>query len=73
MKANENKFYVLLSSNENVLVYIGSVQIRNSSSEKLLGIKFDSKTNFKDHTGSKKASVKLNVLIRVSGCMNPDK
>ena len=49
LKANENKCHVLLSTNENVLVSIGTIQIQNSSSEKLLGIKSNSKLNFKDH------------------------
>ena len=67
--------HVLLSTNENLLVNIGTAQIQNSSSEKLLGTKIDSKLNFKDHIRSicKKASVKLNALTRVSGYMGPDK
>ena len=42
----------LPSTDENVLVYIGTGQIQNSSSEKLLGVKIDCKINFKDHRGS---------------------
>ena len=37
---------VILSTNENVFVNIGTEQMQNS--EKLLGIKIDSKLNFKD-------------------------
>lgn len=76
MKPNENKCHVLLSNNENVHVNIGTVQIRNSSSGKLLFIKIDFKLNFKDRIGSicKKDSSKLNVLlIRNWGSMDPDK
>ena len=51
MKANENKCDVLLSPNKNVPVNIGTTRIQNSS-KKLLGIKIDSKINFKDHLGS---------------------
>ena len=58
---------------KNVFIKIGEVQIQHSSSEKPLGIKIDSKLNFKGHTGSirKKASRKLNALTKVY--MNPDK
>ena len=43
MKANEDKSHILLSSNENLLVNVGTPQIQDSSSEKLIGIKIDSK------------------------------
>ena len=48
MKADKGKCYVLLSTNENVHVNIGTVQIQNGGSEKLLGVKIDYKLNFKD-------------------------
>ena len=57
-------------------VNVGTVQIRNSSSGKLLFIKIDFKLNFKDHIGSicRKDSSKLNaLLIRNWGSMDPDK
>ena len=76
MKTNDRgKCYVLLLTNENLLVNIGTAQIQNSSSEKLLRIKIDSNLNFKDHIGSicKKASDKLNALTIVSSGMGPDK
>ena len=74
MKANEDKCHVLFSTNENVFIDIGTVQIQNSSSEKLLGTKIDSKLNFKGLIGSicKNASSKLNALTRVLNYMNPD-
>ena len=37
-----------MSTNENVHVNIGTVQIQNGGSEKLLGMKIDYKLNFKD-------------------------
>ena len=40
--------HLLLSTNENVLVNIGTGQIQNSGSKKILGIKIDYKLNFKD-------------------------
>ena len=40
---------VLLLTNANVLVNIGTEQLQNSG--KLLGIKIDSKLNFKDQIG----------------------
>ena len=55
---------------------VGTVQIRNSSSGKLLFIKIDFKLTFKDHIGSicRKDSSKLNaLLIRNWGSMDPDK
>ena len=74
MKANEGMCHVLLSTNENMLVNIGTTEIQ-SSSEKLLEIKIDSKLQFKDRKGStgKKASANINTLSRVSGYTNPDK
>ena len=49
MVANEQKYHVLLSTDKNVLVNIGTAQILNSSSEKPLGVKIDGKLNFKGH------------------------
>ena len=43
MKANEGKCHVLLSSNENLLFNVGTPQIQDSNSEKLIEIKIDSK------------------------------
>ena len=49
MVANEQKYHVLLSTDKNVLVNIGTAQILNSSSEKPLGVKIDGELNFKGH------------------------
>jgi len=68
MKGNEGKCHIVLSTHENVHVNIGTSQIKNSHSEKLLGIKIDSDLNFEEHISSicKKASAKLNALARIS-------
>ena len=41
MKGNEGKCHVILSSQDNVHVNIGTAQIENSKSQKLLGINID--------------------------------
>ena len=43
MKGNEDKCYVLLSSQDNVLVNIDTAQIENSKCQELLGINIDLK------------------------------
>ena len=47
MKANKDKCHLVISHNEKV-----SMNIENTSSEKLLGITIDSKLNFKEHLES---------------------
>ena len=73
MNGNEDKCYVILSSHGNVHVNIGTAQIENSKSQKLLGINIDSKLTFEDHINRicKKASTKLNTLGRISYYMDP--
>ena len=73
MKGNEDKCHVILSSQDNVHVNIGTAQIENSKSQKLLGINIDSKLTFEDHINRicKKASAKLNALGRISYYMDP--
>ena len=53
--------------------YIVAVQIQNTSYARLVGIKIDSKLNFKNHDGNiyKKVRAKSNDLTRISGYMNP--
>ena len=60
-------------SQDNVHVNIGAAQIENSKCQKLLGINIDSKLTFKDHINRicKKASSKLNALVRISYYMDP--
>ena len=49
--------------------------IKNSSSEKILGLTIDNSLDFSDHISNtcKTANEKLNALFRVLGSMNPDK
>ena len=73
MKGNEDKCHVILSSQDNVHVNIGTAQIENSKCQKLLDINIDSKLTFEDHINRicKKASAKLNALGRVSYYIDP--
>ena len=68
MKINVGKCYLLVSTNNTVKIKIGNFDITNSKSEKLLGVKFDRKLSFDDHTSElcKKASRKIHALSRVA-------
>ena len=48
MKTNEDK-HLVVSRNELTEVQIGDFSIKNSASEKLLGVNIDSKLNFDCH------------------------
>ena len=48
MKANANKCHVLLRTSNELTVKINEVQIKNSQSEKLLGITIDNDLKFED-------------------------
>ena len=73
MKGNEDKCHVILSSQDNVHVNIGTTQIENSKYQKLLGFNIDSKLTFEDHINRicKKTSAKLNALSRISYYLDP--
>ena len=49
MKANSDKCHFLCSSKSEVSLTIENQQIKNSTFEKLLGIKLDPKLNFNSH------------------------
>ena len=49
MKANANKCHVLLRRSNELTVKINEVQIKNSQSEKLLGITIDNDLKFEDN------------------------
>ena len=49
MKANADKCHVLLSTSNELAVEINEVQIKNSQSEKILGITTDNDLKFEDH------------------------
>ena len=68
MKGNEEKCDVVLSTHQDMHVKIGTLYIKKSFPEKLLGVKIDSDLNFEEHISSicKKASAKLNALASIS-------
>ena len=75
MKANPDKCHLLLTTNVPASVNINSYNIKNSSEEKLLGIKIDNKLSFESHVSSlcKKASQKLHTLTRIANYMDLSK
>ena len=46
MKTNEDKCHLVVSTNELTEIQIGNFSVKNSGSEKLLGVNIDSKPNF---------------------------
>ena len=64
LKANPDKYYVLLSETCDTQLIVENIPIASSCSEKLLGIKIDQKLPFEPHAESllKKACQKLNAL-----------
>ena len=72
VKANADKCNLLMSSNESCTAKIEDFSIKNSTKEKLLGVKFDSNLSFENHVTSlcKKASQKLHALARISHYMD---
>ena len=71
MKSSLEKCYLLVSTNDNVAIRIGSFQIENSNREKLLGIQFGNNLSFDNLSEiCKKASRKLFALSRVTAYMN---
>ena len=46
MKTNEDKCHLILNTNELTAIQVGDFSIKNSGSEKLLGVNIDSKLNF---------------------------
>ena len=49
MKANVDKCHLMVSSDESCTAKIEDFSIKNSTEEKLLGAKFDSKLSFENH------------------------
>ena len=70
MKTNADKCHLLVSSNESCTAKIEDFSIKNSTEEKLLGVKLDS-----NHVTSlcKKSSQKLHALARISHYMDLNK
>ena len=63
---------VVISSNEHVPKKLDNIETENSNCERLLGVKIDSKLNFKKHLDGIiiKTSRKINVLSRIAPYMN---
>ena len=74
---NDDKCHLMIFGNtkNDTTIKIGSAEIKESYSEKLLGITFDKKLSFKTHIKDlcKKANQKLHALTRVSYFMDPAK
>ena len=68
MKASADKCRLLVSSDESCTAKIEDFSIKNSTEEKLLGVKFDSELSFENHVTSlcKEGSQKLHALARIS-------
>ena len=47
--ANKDKCHLIVSSNEHVSMKLDNIEIENSNCERLIGVKIDSKLNFKEH------------------------
>ena len=75
MKTNADKCHLLVSSDESCTDKIEDFNIKSSTEEKLLGVKFDSNLSFESHVTSlcKKASQKLHALARISHYMDLNK
>ena len=71
LKANPDKYHVLLSETSETQLIVKNVPIASSCCEKLLGIKIDHKLSFEPHVESlcKKASQKLNALARMASSL----
>ena len=73
LKPNPDKWHLLLSdTGEDIFLSIEGKVISNSVDEKILGVYFDNKLNFKTHITKlcKKASQKLHALARLSNVMS---
>ena len=75
MKANQDKFHLIISKNENVSIHIGPFEIKNGICEKLLGIKVISRLSFNEHLAGiiEKTSHKISALSRITPFMNISK
>ena len=72
MKVNKDKCHFIVSSNEHVSMELDNIEIEKSNCKRLLGIKIDSKLNFREHLDRiiKKASRKISTLSRIASYMN---
>ena len=74
MQGNAAKCHVLLSTSEKVITRIDSAAIKNSQSEKVLGVTIDSQLSFEKNIDNicGKAKAKLSPLYRVAPFLNFD-
>ena len=76
LKANPDKFHLLLSENNpDLAIRVDTFNIKNSNSEKLLGIKIDNNLTFDPHVTDicTKVSQKLHALSRIGHWMPPNR
>ena len=75
MKANPDKFQLILNSSNNYSIDLDGIKINNTNEVNLLGIKFDRNLTFEDHVRDicNKANTKLNALSRTMPYMNMSK
>ena len=68
MKGNTDKCHLIVSTDEPIEIRVGESLIKNSTCEKLLGIKIDNKLNFDTHVKGlcKKANNKLRAPARAT-------
>ena len=67
LRANPNKFQLLLTSKDEASIKIDNADIKSSSSKKLLGVLIDNKLTFNEQVSKlcKKESNKLHALARI--------
>ena len=70
-KGNTHKCYLTVSTDEPIEIWVGESLIKNSTCEKLSGVKIDNKLNFDTHVKGlcKKANNKLRALARATPYM----
>ena len=67
MKTNQDKFHLIVSTNDFTEIQIGDFSIKNCGSEKLLNVNIHSKINFDCHVNHlcNKADKKLRELVEL--------
>ena len=67
MKANITKCHLLVNKDDEIIINLVEMEIKNSEYEKLLGIKVDTELKFNEHVNSRisKANCIVNALSRL--------
>ena len=75
MKANPDKCHFICSTDDKVNITVENQKMCNSPCKKLLGVRFGLKVTFDGHINGiyKKASLKLNALVRITPYMDLNK